>query len=106
MGYSPWGQKESGTTERLSTLPGQWHVDSTLAVGIVWGVSGGLQQCNCKMSTKVKRVRTPMEGDTLEEYLWPGKGMKRNSNQNSHGMGGLCRVSPIHSPKTDESDLR
>ena len=32
--------------------------------------------------------------------------MKRKSNQNSHGMGGLFRALLIHSPMTDESDIR
>lgn len=34
-------------------------------VGIIWIVSDVLSQCNCKMLTKVKCVRTPVEGDAV-----------------------------------------
>ena len=51
-------------TEHTPWPAGMWIL--SLAVGVVWGVSGALQQRNCKMSTKVKHVRAPTEGDTPE----------------------------------------
>ena len=66
MGYSPWSHQESDTqaTEHTPWPAGMWLLSPV--VGVVWGVSGVLQRRNCKMSTKGKHVRTPMEADTLE----------------------------------------
>ena len=69
MGYSPWGHKELGTTERLT------HRDLTIVMGFPCGSAGKESPCNAGDLGSIPGVgKIPWRRERLPTLVfWPGE---------------------------------
>ena len=98
VGYSPWGRKESDTTERATSL----HIPVTLlnTTGFPGGSVGKEAACNA--------------GDASDAGLIPGLGrfpggghgntLQYSSLDNSHGQRSLVGCSPWGRKESDKTE--